>query len=77
MHASPEDALRGFADMQASWFIPMHYGTFRLSHEPMEEPVERLLAGARRMGIADRILVLDEGSTQVFSAPEFIEQTAS
>lgn len=77
VHASPEDALRGFAEMHANWFIPMHYGTFRLSQEPVGEPVERLLAGARRMGIADHVLVLEEGSTQVFSAPELIERTAS
>ncbi|MEO8727484.1 MAG: MBL fold metallo-hydrolase [Acidobacteriaceae bacterium] len=67
VHASPEDALRGFVEMGARWFIPMHYGSFRLSREPIEEPVERLLAGAEHLGIRDRILVLAEGDTQVFS----------
>jgi L-ascorbate metabolism protein UlaG (beta-lactamase superfamily) len=66
VHTSPEDALRGFVEMGARWFIPMHYGTFRLSREPIEEPVERLLQGAQELGIEDRMLVLNEGKTQVF-----------
>jgi L-ascorbate metabolism protein UlaG (beta-lactamase superfamily) len=45
--------------------IPMHYGTFRLSQEPMEEPVERLLAAAKRAGVAGSICVLPEGDTEV------------
>jgi L-ascorbate metabolism protein UlaG (beta-lactamase superfamily) len=67
VHASPEDALRGFVEMRAKWFIPMHYGTFRLSREPIEEPVERLLRGADELGILDQMLVLEEGITQIFS----------
>ncbi len=38
--------------------IPMHYGTFRLSQEPMEEPVERLMAAARQAGVAGSVCVL-------------------
>ena len=41
--------------------IPMHYGTFRLGREPMEEPPIRLLAEAARLGIAERVHVLREG----------------
>ena len=66
VHTSPEDALRGFVEMRAKWMIPMHYGTFRLSREPMEEPVERLLSEAQRLGVHDRVLVVTEGVTQVF-----------
>jgi L-ascorbate metabolism protein UlaG (beta-lactamase superfamily) len=46
--------------------IPMHYGTFKLSHEPMEEPVQRLLADASKRGIEDKISVLQEGITEFF-----------
>ncbi len=45
--------------------IPMHYGTFRLSQEPMEEPVERLMAAARQAGVAGSVCVLPEGETDV------------
>jgi L-ascorbate metabolism protein UlaG (beta-lactamase superfamily) len=66
VHASPEDALRGFGDLQAGLMIPMHYGTFKLSQEPMDEPVRRLLAEAGRLNLLDRVLVLEEGVTRVF-----------
>ena len=66
VHTDPSDALRAFLDLDARWMIPMHYGTFRLSHEPMEEPVERLRNEASALGIDDRVLVLQEGITQFF-----------
>jgi hypothetical protein len=30
----------------AHYLIPIHWGTFRLSKEPMDEPMRRLLAAA-------------------------------
>lgn len=68
VHTSPEDALQGFIDLQASVFIPMHFGTFKLSAEPMEEPVPRLLNAARQLGLEDRMMPLAEGETKVFSS---------
>jgi hypothetical protein len=47
--------------------VPMHYGTFWLSAEPLEEPLPRLLASAEKMGLADRIAVIREGETRMFS----------
>jgi L-ascorbate metabolism protein UlaG (beta-lactamase superfamily) len=32
--------------VRADFVLPMHHSTFRLSNEPMEEPLERLLAAA-------------------------------
>jgi L-ascorbate metabolism protein UlaG (beta-lactamase superfamily) len=66
VHTSPEDAVQAFCDLKARWMVPMHYGTFKLSHEPMEEPVQRLRVDAQRHGIADRVLVLEEGVTRLF-----------
>ncbi len=66
VHTSPEDAVQGFVDMQAKTMIPMHYGTFKLSHEPMDEPVKRLKADAERRGIREKIVVLEEGVTKFF-----------
>jgi L-ascorbate metabolism protein UlaG (beta-lactamase superfamily) len=43
--------------------VPMHYGTFRLGREPMEEPVQRLKAEAARLGIKGKIKILEEGET--------------
>jgi L-ascorbate metabolism protein UlaG (beta-lactamase superfamily) len=66
VHTSPEDALRAFQDLGAEWMVPMHYGTFWLSEEPLEEPLPRLLASAKRLGLADRIAVVQEGETKTF-----------
>ncbi len=66
VHASPADATRGFLDLKSRWMVPMHYGTFRLSHEPMEEPLQLLEKEARAAGIEDRVVVLEEGVTRFF-----------
>ncbi len=66
VHTSPADATRAFLDLKSRWMVPMHYGTFRLSHEPMEEPLQLLEKEARSAGIEDRVVVLQEGVTQFF-----------
>ncbi|MBZ5631306.1 MAG: MBL fold metallo-hydrolase, partial [Acidobacteriia bacterium] len=66
VHTSPADAVRAFFYLRARYMVPMHYGSFRLSHEPMDEPLKYLAAEARKHGIEDRVLVLQEGVTQVF-----------
>jgi L-ascorbate metabolism protein UlaG (beta-lactamase superfamily) len=63
VHTSPEEAIRGFMELGAEWMVPMHYGTFRLGREPMDEPVERLTTETARLGISNRVRVLEEGET--------------
>lgn len=65
-HTSPEDAVRAFVELGARWMVPMHYGSFRLSHEPIDEPLKLLAKEARRAGIQDRVRVLPEGETAFF-----------
>jgi L-ascorbate metabolism protein UlaG (beta-lactamase superfamily) len=66
VHANPADATRAFLDLNARWMVPMHYGTFRLSHEPIDEPLQLLDEEARSAGIEDRVFVLQEGITRFF-----------
>ncbi|MFZ0957473.1 MAG: MBL fold metallo-hydrolase [Candidatus Sulfotelmatobacter sp.] len=66
VHANPADATRAFLDLNARWMVPMHYGSFRLSHEPMDEPLQLLDEEARSAGIEDRVFVLQEGITRFF-----------
>jgi L-ascorbate metabolism protein UlaG (beta-lactamase superfamily) len=63
VHTSPEEAVRAFVEVGAQKMVPMHYGTFRLGREPMEEPVQRLEAEAERLGIKRQIKILAEGET--------------
>ncbi|MBV8673693.1 MAG: MBL fold metallo-hydrolase [Acidobacteriaceae bacterium] len=74
VHTSPEDALRAFADLRAQEMVPMHYGTFRLSHEPMEEPLSRLMEAAGRGGVSDRVVPLSEGETRIFARAGILER---
>jgi L-ascorbate metabolism protein UlaG (beta-lactamase superfamily) len=66
VHTSPEDAVQAFLDLGARWMVPMHYGTFRLSYEPVDEPLQRLKLDAKRRGIEKKICVLEEGVTEFF-----------
>ena len=66
VHMNPEEAVQAFLELGAEWMVPMHYGSFRLSFEPPDEPVERLRACARQYGIEDRVVVMNEGAPQVF-----------
>jgi len=47
-HATPEQAWKMVAHVDADFVLPIHHSTFRLSHEPMEEPMQRMLAAAGR-----------------------------
>ncbi len=42
-HANPEQVWRMFGQTRARYLIPLHWGTFRLSREPVDEPIRRLL----------------------------------
>ena len=66
VHMNPEEALQAFLDLGATRMVPMHYGTFRLSYEPPEEPLQRLLAAARKLGLEERVVVMTEGRPVVF-----------
>jgi len=66
VHANPEDATRAFLDLNARWMVPMHYGSFRLSHEPVDEPLQLLHQEAEAAGIEDKVVVLEEGVTRFF-----------
>jgi L-ascorbate metabolism protein UlaG (beta-lactamase superfamily) len=66
VHTSPEDATRAFLDLNARWMVPMHYGSFRLSHEPIDEPLQLLDSEAKKAGVKDRVIVLEEGLTKFF-----------
>ncbi len=62
-HATPEQAWAMANDARAEMVIPMHHSTFKLSYEPMSEPLERLLAAAGSK--PDRIAIQQLG--QVWS----------
>jgi L-ascorbate metabolism protein UlaG (beta-lactamase superfamily) len=66
VHTSPADAVRAFRDLGARWMVPMHYGSFRLTYEPLNEPLEWLSREAQQSGLTERVVVLEEGVTRFF-----------
>lgn len=60
-HCSPEQAVKMSREAGARYLIPIHHETFKLSHEPMDEPAQRL-----RQALADegeRLLAASVGQT--------------
>jgi L-ascorbate metabolism protein UlaG (beta-lactamase superfamily) len=43
-HCTPEQAVETASAARAKFLFPVHHQTFRLSEEPMHEPIERLEA---------------------------------
>lgn len=41
-HMGPEEAGRAFLELRARHFVCMHWGTFKLTDEPLGEPVTRI-----------------------------------
>ena len=58
-HATPEQAWAMANDVKAERILPMHHSTFRLSFEPMNEPIERMLTAAGNDG--QRVCVREVG----------------
>jgi len=69
VHMNPEDALQTLVDLRARWMVPIHWGTFVVSYEPIDEPVRWLGELARERGLTDRVAVLRHGESRRF-APE-------
>jgi len=66
VHMNPEEAVAAFLQLGARQMVPMHYGSFRLSFEPPDEPLLRLRLAAEKYGIQDRISIMTEGQPMVF-----------
>ena len=75
VHVNPEEALRIYqdvvaahADAPAPLVLAIHWGTFRLTSEPMDEPPRRIAARWREAGLpADRLWVARFGETRNLS----------
>lgn len=65
-HANPEQVWTMFRQSHARYLIPIHWGTFRLSKEPMDQPMSRLVAAAGES--SNEIVLRQIGAT--WTAPE-------
>jgi N-acyl-phosphatidylethanolamine-hydrolysing phospholipase D len=61
-HLDPADAWRAFQDLDARWMLPMHWGTFDLTDEPLDLPPRELREAVDAAGgDQERVRVLDIG----------------
>ncbi|MDX1588353.1 MAG: MBL fold metallo-hydrolase [Oleiphilaceae bacterium] len=58
VHATPEEALQIAGQLRARHAIPMHWGSIRLTTEPMDEPPRRFLAASST--IPRRLMAIGE-----------------
>lgn len=63
-HMNPEQAVQAWLDLGARTFVAMHWGTFKLTDEPLDEPPQRLRADWMRRGLPeDALRILAVGET--------------
>jgi L-ascorbate metabolism protein UlaG (beta-lactamase superfamily) len=69
-HMNPEQALEAFQTLGARSMVAMHFGTFKLTDEPLDEPPLRLEAARVRLGIpAGQVKVPAVGETLEVARP--------
>lgn len=66
MHMGPDQAIKAFKALRAEYLVPMHYGTFRLSFEDLDEPPRWLLQLAEQERLTGKVRILEEGVPAVF-----------
>lgn len=70
VHMSPEEAVQAWRDLtagreeRAGVLVPIHWGTFKLTDEPMQEPPERLRRAWRASRSPGSLWVLEHGETR-------------
>ena len=75
VHLNPEEAVKAHQDLRSRQSIAMHFGTFRLTYEGIEEPLTDLQLAIEKYALApQRFLVLEPGQSKVI---EDAEQRAS
>lgn len=64
IHMNPEEAVKAHVDVGAAQSVGMHFGTFRLTSEAIDEPLHALERAKREHGIdLDAFVTLDFGGS--------------
>ena len=67
-HISPEEAVQVHLDVGSKKSVAIHWGTFILSDEPLDEPPKKLEKAKKEKGLSDQeFVVLKHGETIVLN----------
>ena len=71
VHMNPAEAVQAHLDLEAARSIAMHFGTFHLSTEGIDEPVRALTEACRTNNVArSRFQVLEVGESTSLEKPD-------
>ncbi len=63
-HVNPEEAVQIHLDLEAKRSVAMHWGTFILTDEPLDEPPHKLKEALHRLGVSEQnFRVMQHGET--------------
>lgn len=66
-HVNPEEAIRIHQDLKAKTSIGVHWGTFRLSDEPMVAPLQEISKARKKLNLSEQdFQMLKHGQTIKF-----------
>jgi L-ascorbate metabolism protein UlaG (beta-lactamase superfamily) len=78
VHMNPADAVAAHRDLGARHSIGMHFGTFQLSAEGIDQPLLDLARALEEQGISENDFVtLEVGETRIYRATEFTRDAPS
>tara|TARA_B100001971_G_scaffold215193_1_gene260028 strand:- start:118405 stop:119418 length:1014 start_codon:yes stop_codon:yes gene_type:complete len=65
MHVNPDDAVKAHLDLKSNYSIGMHYGTFQLTDEKIDQPLIDLEIAKKKYQV-ENFSTLLEGETKVY-----------
>ncbi|MBI4596721.1 MAG: MBL fold metallo-hydrolase [Candidatus Tectomicrobia bacterium] len=65
-HVNPMEAVKAFKDLGAKIMVPIHWGTFRISAEPIDAPLKWLENIIAAENLQKRIIILKHGESRCF-----------
>jgi L-ascorbate metabolism protein UlaG (beta-lactamase superfamily) len=75
---NPEQAVRAYEDLGARRFLAMHWGTFKLTDEPLDEPPRKLDEALAASGLSrDDFWVFRHGETRTLGSAAWPRQAAT
>ncbi|KAA3614871.1 MAG: MBL fold metallo-hydrolase [Calditrichaeota bacterium] len=75
VHVDPVQAVDVYLDVKAKYFVPMHWGTFQLSDEPITDPPKVLMNEVELRGLDSNLFkVLKHGETIIVPVNNLVSE---